>query len=104
MIGRVLASRGLVAYLLASATGLVLYFKCPWPADDLVLRLIALRQPLIYEGFRYSYTLFLFTTPYIAYSLFLSGLYIFAFRRSRKVKPMQLPKYPDARERKDLYL
>ncbi len=69
-----------------------------------MLRLIALRQPLIYEGFCYSYTLLLFTTPYIAYSLFLSGLYIFAFRRSRKVKPMELPKYPDARERKELYL
>ncbi len=104
MMQRVLASKAVVAYVLASATGLTLYFRCPFPGDDLVLRLIALRQPLIYEGFRYSYTLLLFTTPYIAYSLFLSGLYIFAFRRSRDVKPMELPQYPDARERKELYL
>src|SRR6516162_455349 len=104
MMQKVLASKADVAYVLASATGLTLYFRCPFPGDDLVLRLIALRQPLIYEGFRYSYTLLLFTTPYIAYSLFLSGLYIFAFRRARDVKPMELPKYPDARECKQLYL
>ena len=104
MIQRVLASKGLVAYVLASATGLTLYFRCPFPAHDLVLRLIALRQPIIYEGLRYSYTLFLFTTPYIAYSLFLSGLYVFAFRPRRKVRPMELPKYPNARRRAELYL
>ena len=52
MIQRVLASKCLVAYVLASATGLTLYFRCPFPAHDLVLRLIALRQPIIYEGLR----------------------------------------------------
>ena len=104
MMQRVLASKGLVAYVLASATGLTLYFRCPFPAHDLVLRLIALRQPIIYEGLRYSYTLFLFTTPYIAYSLFLSGVYVFAFRPTRKVRPMELPKYPNARHRTELYL
>src|SRR6516225_4402516 len=54
----VLASKGLVAYVLGSA----LYFRCPFPARDLALQLIALRQPLIYEGLRYSYTLFPFAT------------------------------------------
>src|SRR6516165_12534601 len=104
MMQRVLASKAVVAYVLASATGLTLYFRCPFPGDDLVLRLIALRQPLIYEGLRYSYTLFLFTTPYIACSLFLSGLYVFAFRPARKVKAMQRPRYPNARHRTELYL
>jgi hypothetical protein len=104
MMQRVLASKDLAAYLLASATGLTLYFRCPFPADDLMLRLIALRQPIVYEGFRYTYTLFLFTTPYIAYSLVLSGLYVFAFRPTRKAKPMELAKFPDPRERQDLCL
>src|SRR5215472_5670315 len=72
MMQRLLSSKGLVAYVLASATGLTLYFRCPFPAHDLVLRLIALRQPLIYEGLHFSYTLFLFTTPYIAYRVRLS--------------------------------
>jgi hypothetical protein len=104
MMQRVLASKDFAAYLLASATGLTLYYRCPFPADDLMLRLIAIRQPVIYEGFRYTYTLFLFTTPYIAFSLILSGLYIFAFRPTRKVKPMGLPKYSDPRERTELFL
>ena len=99
---RVLASKDFAAYLLASATGLTLYYRCPFPADDLMLRLIAIRQPVIYEGFRYTYTLFLFTTPYIAFSLILSGLYIFGFRPTHKVKPMELPKYSDPRERTEL--
>src|SRR5216683_1278568 len=44
-----------------------------------MLHLIELRAPTIYLFFKYTYTLFLFTTPYIAYSLILSGLYVFAF-------------------------
>ena len=96
MIQRVLGSKGLVAYVLACATGLTLYFRWPFPVDDLMLHLIALRAPAIYLGFKYAYTLFLFTTPYIGYSLVLSGLYIFAYRPSRKVKPKELPPYPDA--------
>src|ERR1700730_13913016 len=73
MIERALASKGLVAYVLACATGITLYFRWPFPEDDLVLHLISIRAPLIYAGFKYTYTLFLFTTPYIAYSLVLSG-------------------------------
>jgi len=104
MIERALASRALVAYLLASATGLTLYFKCPWPADDLMLRLVALRQPMIYEGLRWSYTLFLFTTPYIFYSFMLSGLYVFGWKRARKVEAGKLPPFPDPGKRDRLYL
>jgi hypothetical protein len=77
VIQRVLASKGLVAYVLACATGLTLYFRWPFPADDLVLHLIALRAPAIYLGFKYTYTLFLFTTPYIA--------------NARRVPPKLLP-------------
>lgn len=91
MIQRVLASKGIVAYLLASATGITLYFRWPWPQNDLVLRLIDLRAPMIYLFFKYTYALFLFTTPYIGYSLVLSALYVFALRATRKVKPMPLP-------------
>jgi hypothetical protein len=104
MIQRVLSSKDVAAYLLASATGITLYYQIPFPADDLMLRLIALRQPIIYEGFRYTYTLFLFSTPYIAFSLILSGLYIFAFRPARQAKPMELAKFPDPRKRTNLCL
>jgi len=88
MIQRALASKGIVAYVLACATGITLYFRWPFPEDDLMLHLIELRAPSIYLFFKYSYTLFLFTTPYIMYSLVLSGLYVFALRPTRKIKPM----------------
>ena len=104
MIQRVLASKGIVAYVLACATGITLYFRWPWPQDDLVLRLIELRAPMIYLFFKYTYTLFLFTTPYIGYSLVLSGLYVFAFRPTRKAKPMPLPPYLAPSNRDDLFL
>jgi len=104
MIQRALASKGIVAYVLACATGITLYFRWPFPENDLMLRLISIRAPLIYAGFKYTYTLFLFTTPYIAYSLVLSGLYVFAFRPTRKIKPMPLPTYPDPSRRDELFL
>jgi protein-S-isoprenylcysteine O-methyltransferase Ste14 len=43
--------RGLVSYVLACATGITLYFRWPFPEDDLILRLISIRAPLIYVGF-----------------------------------------------------
>jgi hypothetical protein len=104
MTEKLLASRGLLAYLLASATGLTLFLKCPFPGDDLILRLIALREPVILGGFKYTYDVFLFTTPYIFYSVIFSGLYIFALRPARRLKPLPLPPFPDPRAREQLYL
>lgn len=104
MIERLLASRSLVAYVLASAAGLTLYFRCPWPADDLMLRLIALRQPLIYDGLRDSYAVFLFTTPYILFSFMLSGVYVFGWKPSKKIEAGELPPYPDPRQRENILL
>ena len=65
MIQRILNSKNFVACLLAAATGIVLYFKVPFPGKNLFLELMALRAPLAHQGLFYSYTLFLFTTPYI---------------------------------------
>lgn len=66
MMQRVLNSRNFVACLLAMATGIVLYFKVPFPTENIFLRVMALRAPLVYRGTLYSYDLFLFTTTYIA--------------------------------------
>src|SRR5882724_11149286 len=104
MMQRILASKDLTAVVLACATGLTLLFRCPFPADDLLLRLIALREPLICEGIRYCYTLFLFTTPYILFSLVLSGLYVFALRPHKKVKAVALPEYSDPHQRETLFI
>ena len=104
MTQRILASKDLTAFLLACATGIALYFRWPFPADDLVLRLIALREPVIYDGIRYSFRLFLFTTPYILLSVLLSGLYVFALRPRKRARPMALPLYADPSQRDTLFL
>jgi hypothetical protein len=104
MMQRILASKDLTAFVLACATGLTLFFRHPFPADDLLMRLIALREPFICEGIRYGYTLFLFTTPYILFSLALSGLYVFALRPRKRVKAVALPEYSYPNQRDTLFL
>ena len=64
-----------------------------------MLRLIALREPAIYDGIRYIYALFLFTTPYILFSVVLSGLYVFALRPRKRAKALALPRYANPNQR-----
>src|SRR6266700_4850635 len=105
MIQRILASKDLTAYVLACATGLTLYFQWPFPSRDPMLRLIALREPGIYDGIRYIYAVFLLTTtPYIPFSVVLSGLYVFALRPRKRARPLALPLYADPSERQTLFL
>jgi hypothetical protein len=86
MIQRILNSRNFVASLLAVGTGMALYLKLPFPSENVFLQLIAARAPIVYGGVFYSYRLFLFTTPYITYSILLSGLYVFGLRVRRKTR------------------
>ena len=90
MIQRILSSKNFVACLLAAATGMALFFKLPFPAENVFLQLMALRAPLVHEGLFYSYNLFLFTTPYIAYSIVLSGLYVFGLTLHKKIRAGQI--------------
>jgi TraM recognition site of TraD and TraG len=104
MIQRILNSKNFIAFVLASATGMTLYFLLPFPQGNLFLRLIAVKAPLAYSGAKYSYTVMLFTTPYIILSIILSGLYIFTLKIREQVLPAQLPAYPDAQQRDKLFL
>src|SRR5260370_38054204 len=56
------------------------------------------------RGLKYSYTLFLFSTPYISYSVALSGLYIFALNARQRIRAGRLPLFPDPGKRDDLFL
>src|SRR3984885_12816821 len=83
---------------------MTLYFLLPFPEGNLFLRLIAVKAPLVYSGAKYSYTVMLFTTPYIILSILLSGLYIFTRKIRKQVSPARLPAYPDAQHRDKLFL
>jgi hypothetical protein len=81
-----------------------LYFRVPFPEANLFVHVMASRAASAYLFFKYSYTLFLYTTPYIVYSVLLSAAYIFALKAQRKVRAGRLPLYPDPRKRTDLSL
>lgn len=104
MMRRILNSKNLVAFVLAAATGMTLYFRMPFPEANIFLRVMALRSPSAFEVLKYSYTLFLFSTPYIGYSVLFSGLYIFGLKAKQRIRAGKLPLFPDPRKRDDLFL
>src|SRR5260370_34927750 len=104
MIQRILASRGAIAWLLAMATGITLYFRMPFPDDNLFFELMYLRASPVFWGFKCTYILLLYTTPFIGDSILLSGLYVFASKIRRPDKLGRLPRYPDPRKPDDLHL
>ncbi len=101
---RVLESRSFLSALLAMATGTFLFYTHPFPDEQIFLRVIATRAPQAFSSFKYLYYAFLFTTPYLAISTVLSGLYIFTLKARPHISPGRLPKYPDPRKRNDLFL
>jgi hypothetical protein len=104
MIQRILHSRGFVSSLLAMGAGAFLYYTHPFPADQIFLRVIAMRAPHAFLSFQYLYNIILFTTPFMVFSTVLSGLYIFTLKVRRRISPGRLPRYSDPRKRDNLYL
>src|ERR1700721_2633983 len=104
MMQKILNSKNFVACLLAAATGMTLYFRVPFPEENVFLQVMAQRSPSIFFFVKYSYTLFLFSTPYIGYSIALSGVYIFTLKAGRRIRAGRLPLFPDPRKRNELFL
>jgi hypothetical protein len=104
VIQRILHSRHFLACLLSAATGMALYFRAPFPEDNIFLRVMAIRSLSAFLFLKYSYTLFLYTTPYLVYSILLSGVYIFALKTGRRIRAGKLPLYSDPRKRTELSL
>lgn len=99
MMQRILNSKNLVAFVLAAATGMTLHFRMPFPEGNIFLRVMDLRSPSAFEVLKYSYALFLFSTPYIGYSVLFSGLYIFALKAKQRSRAARLPLFPEPRKR-----
>jgi hypothetical protein len=104
MMQRLLHTRHFLACLLAAATVMALFFRAPFPEANLFLRVMALRSAAAFLFFKYSYTMFLYTTPYIGFSILLSSVYIFALKAGGTIRAGRLPLYPDPRTRTELSL
>jgi hypothetical protein len=104
MMQRLIHSKNLIACVLAATTGIILYFRMPFPADNFFVELLFLRARPLFLGLRYSYFVFLYTTPFIVYSILLTGIYIFALKIPQKTRPGRLPAYVDPPAREKLFL
>jgi len=101
---RALESRGFISAILAMAVGTFLFYRHPFPDEQIFLHVIAMRAPQAFLSFKYIYYVLLFTTPYLVCSTALSGFYIFTLKARQKISPGRLPRYPDPTKRDDLFL
>jgi len=100
----ILEYRHSIAGVLALATGLTLFYLYPFPESNIFLRAVFLRAPEAYLSFKYLTLAMLYATPWLAYSVVLSGVYIFTLKLRRPDKPGRLPRYPEPRKRDQLFL
>ena len=84
--------------------GIVLFYRYPFPQQQVFLRVIALRAPHVLLSFKYLYWASLFSTPYMVFAAILSAVYVFTLKVGRRITPGRLPLYPDPRKRADLFL
>jgi hypothetical protein len=96
---RILLSLGLSA-----VCGVVLNSMFPINTENPLLRLIALERLAIFHVLIWSYSLFLYSTPFLAWSMIFSLLYVHIYRSEPESTFGQLPPFPNPRTRSDLFL
>ncbi len=96
---RILLSLGLSA-----GCGIVLNSLFPINVTNPLLRLIAFERPPVFHGLVWSYDFFLYSTPFLVFSMIFSLLYVHLYRRELEQAAGALPPYPDPRTRTSLSL
>jgi hypothetical protein len=96
--------RFLLSLGLSAACGIVLQALYPVHETDPMLRLIALERPAIYRALVWSYSFFLYSTPFLIFSVLFSFIYVHFYRAAIEHSAGPLPPCPDPRTRADLSL
>jgi hypothetical protein len=96
--------RILLALGLSAASGIILNTLYPINQANSLLRLIAYQRPTVFHGLVWSYGLFLYSTPFIAFSMIFSLMYVHLYRSESELAVGSLPLYPNPRTRSDLFL
>lgn len=104
IIRPLVAYRFLLSVGLSMACGIVLNSFFPVHQSDPLLRLVEMERPRIYLGIVRSYSFFLYSTPFLLFSMLFSLLYVHLYRSEQELSPGALPPYPDPRTRKELSL
>ncbi len=96
---RVLLSAGL-----SMAAGIVLRSFFVIPSNDPPLRYAVLQRPELYRAFVWSYSAFLFTTPFLILSVCFSLVYIHFYEEEIQERAGRLPPYAEPQLRHELFL
>ena len=89
---------------LSTACGIVLQSLYPVHESDPLLRLILLERPRIFYGVIESYNLFLYSTPFLFFSMLFSLVYVHLYRADLEQIAGALPPCPDPFTRQELSL
>ena len=96
--------RILLALGLSAASGVILNTLYPINEANSLLRLIAYQRPTVFHGLVWSYGLFLYSTPFVAFSMIFSLMYVHLYRSESELAVGSLPPYSNPHTRTDLSL
>ncbi|MGA7155286.1 MAG: TraM recognition domain-containing protein [Acidobacteriaceae bacterium] len=96
--------RVLLALGLSGASGVLLNTLFPVRTSNPLLQLIAYQRLSIFQGLVWSYGLFLYSTPFLIFSMIFSLLYVHLYRAESESAAGTMPPYPNPRTRTDLSL
>ncbi len=96
--------RIILSFGLSAACGIILQSLYPVHDTDLLMRLLALERPAIFHGVVWSYSFFLYSTPFLVFSILFSLAYIHFYEPKPDQLAGALPPYPDPHLREDLFL
>ncbi len=96
--------RVILSFGLSAACGIILQSFYPVHDADPLLHLLALERPEIFHGLVWSYSFFLYSTPFLVCSILFSLAYIHFYEPKPEEVAGALPPYPDPRLREDLFL
>jgi TraM recognition site of TraD and TraG len=104
LIHSIIEYRILLSFGLSAACGIILNTLYPINAANPLLRLVAWERPPIFHALVWSYDVFLYSTPFLIFSMLFSLAYVHIYRRESELAAGPLPPYPDPRTRQDLSL
>jgi hypothetical protein len=104
IIRPLIAHRFLLSIGLSAACGIVLNSLFPIDHVDPLLLLTEMERPQVVRVLLMGYGVFLYSTPFILFSMGFSLLYVHLYKTELELNPGALPPYPDPRKRKELSL
>lgn len=99
-----IAQRLVLSLGLSAACGIYLQNLYPIQADNPLLQLIAIKTPAIFGALIWSYNLFLYSTPFLLFSILFSFAYIHLYAPRFDAPTHLLLSYPDPLSRRNLFL